>query len=433
MSVDFIAAKRTDMRTKVAAAAPRTPGPQHARLAQLSAMRNAPPAVAHPAVVLQRKVGFEFESANNENRWTFQGRNDGENWAMIKHTKAILVPMASGLGGLSADNGAVEMVTSPLSNWGQVTAAISGLLGMVGTYQNATKVLEGGANDAARAHTHKEQNRVVGKASFQAKPQATLGVAMENIEALFDKLLAMGKRPQSPLEQNLANVVTLNATGIAVDEGKDILSRALELYRERHDPTHVINDVAALEGFMGVVLKTLYDAWSNSGRDLTDPKYAFTIMPRTDFTSMVVSLPADARASLLDLVTSGVLFTAFDEKAKRFKLNSLVFPGGYTYTKANGKPGRSKGPTVGQWLHSIFYGADPKDLLSPPPGYPRHGVNPEGLGAHGTDRDDPTLSLFELRNLTNGEIVATDAWLPLARIVSQIASEVQNDAGLRPH
>src|ERR1700750_2550550 len=70
----------------------------------------------HDATV-QRRIGFEFESVGDE-KWRFHGRDHGgEAWAPIRHTKAMLVPTASGRGGISADNGNVEMRTEPLATW----------------------------------------------------------------------------------------------------------------------------------------------------------------------------------------------------------------------------------------------------------------------------------------------------------------------------
>lgn len=376
---------------------------------------------------VQRRIGFEFESTG-DTKWRFHGRDrDDEDWAPIRHTKAMLIPTGSGLGGLSADNGNVEMRTEPLSTWAEVDSTIDELAGMVTTYRDATTVLAGATNTGAKAGTGKDQNRVVGRATFPAKPQASLGVSMMNIPNLFEALTKLATTAKSgSLGEAVANPTTLYQTAASVEQGQNVLIIALEMYRANVDPHFNIEGVAELEGFMAIVFKTLWDAYSNSGNALTDPKYAFPIMARTDFTSMVRSMPAEARASMMKLMEPGYIEAAFERLG--FALDVPVFPGGYTTEDAK----RSKGPTKRAWLRSIFYGDDPKDLLSPAPGYPRHGAHPEGMGAMREDNVDPSLAIFELRNLTNGAVILPDQWKPLARIVATLAADTQDDEGLRP-
>jgi hypothetical protein len=378
---------------------------------------------------MQRKVGFEFESAADPS-WRFQGRDDAdEDWTPINHTKAMLVPLASGLGGISADNGKVEMRTEPLTTWTEVNATIDGLTGMVDAYAARATELAGGINLAAKAHTNKNFNRVVGRNDLMpAKPQATLGVAMANMNDLFDEFQRLGRTATSgSLQEDFANPTVLYQMSISATAAQDILSDAADVYRASiRNPDYQFEDVASLEGLLTIIIKTIYDAYSNSGRDLTDPKYAFPLMARTDFTSMVGSMPAVARADIMKLWECGGLLAAFGRQ--KLPVEEHMFPGGYTM--ANRK--RSKGPTIGAFLTSIFTGDDPKDLLSPPPGYPRHGLNPEGIGAYGADRTEPNLALFELRNLTNGKVIAANQWKPVARLVSALAATTQSDDRLRP-
>lgn len=352
----------------------------------------------------------------------------------------MLVPLASGRGGITADNGNVELRTEPLSTWAHVDATIDELLAVVHAYKGKTTVLSDVTNTAAAKYTGKTSNRVVAQDEFPSKPQATLGVAMSNIETLFEEFLSMAAdAKEGSLREKVANEVTTNAMDIVVDRGKDVLSAALDFYQTRtRNPHYIIENVGEVEGFMGVIMKTLVDAWSNSGAKLTDPKYAFPLMYRTDFKSMFASLSAQSQTQMRDLWNSDAILAGFatigDTLYKGFGLDKPVFPGGYTSeerTEAGSKK-RMKGPKVSDWLASIFTGGGGKDLLSPPPGFPPHGDHPEGLGAHGTDRNQPALSLFELRNLTNNEVVSTEQWKPLARIVSSLAANVQNDAQLRP-
>jgi hypothetical protein len=181
-----------------------------------------------------------------------------------------------------------------------------------------------------------------------------------------------------------------------------------------------------MAGALMLIIKTLWDAYSNSGPSLTDPKYAFPMMPRTDFKAMLGSLEPGSSDLLIGLWNGGAgpLAAQLDGL---YNLGSPVFFGGYK--DVNKK--KQKGPTKRQWLASIFEGANPKDLLSPPPGYPAHDTTPrpEGLGAYGADDH---LALFELRDIMGKAPIPVSAWLPLARKVAEVVAAVENDDALRP-
>ncbi|MEK8173045.1 hypothetical protein NKH77_40695 [Streptomyces sp. M19] len=128
-------------------------------------------------------------------------------------------------------------------------------------------------------------------------------------------------------------------------------------------------------GFLTVIVETL-DAASFKPREVVDPKYFFPMMPRTDFVSMRRSLSSEA-AEWLTGNLQGV-YRAIGAIGNR-GIDGPLFPGRYKE-----KP-RDPVPTRREWLDSVFTAnpAAAKDLLSPPPGYPRHEdtEEPEGIGA----------------------------------------------------
>lgn len=169
---------------------------------------------------------------------------------------------------------------------------------------------------------------------------------------------------------------------------------------------------AALRGLRAAIDMFLGDASVyKPGRGDDGPKYAFTLMARTDFVSMYQTLSAEEQAQFAEMVGLGrdrpTHFHAFD-------LRAPVFPG-------LGKGGL----TVGEWLRSIAQGRpasvlthdgydehprdrQAKDLMSPPPGYDPHDAIDQHNAAH-PDRplmkyamgmygmDEGNLALYEDR------------------------------------
>lgn len=389
-----------------------------------------------PSEAVQRKVGFEFESVG-DSKWRFQGRNDdGENWAGISNTKEILLNTGNKMAGASADNGNVEFVTRPLSTWEEVASTIGELERMVaalkeGHMNSGITELEDDDNVYAKSKTQLNKHRVNSfRSDIIARPQATIGVGMMNIGDLFAALTNMrkGTGPRSneaalQFDSAVGSVLAAYQLEASTAEANYFLTKACKDAKIDWDAQDEIVKKEA-SGFLSIIFKTLWDAYSNSGAELTDPKYAFPLMPRTDFRSMLNTLNAESQNLLKNLWTGKHLLTQIDSV---YPLKDKVFPGGYTGADKK----RYKGPTKLEWFNSIFTGAGPKDLLSPPPAYPAHASTPrpEGIGAYGADDD---LSLFELRDLGSSGNVPVENWIDIALAVSRLAARVESDVALDP-
>jgi hypothetical protein len=147
-------------------------------------------------------------------------------------------------------------------------------------------------------------------------------------------------------------------------------------------------------------------------------------MPRTHFKAMLESMQPVSRKAIQALWASGALADTF-----KFGLDQPVFTGGYSGADKKRVP-LKKRTTKGEWLQSIFADGADKDLLSPPVGY--RGLPEEGLGAMGADPLNPRLILLELRQITNGQPIGPDDWLPLARVVASIDAVQEGQPALRP-
>jgi hypothetical protein len=385
--------------------------------------------VASP--VVQRKVGFEFESTGDQ-KWRFQGRDDDdEKWAGIANTKDILLPTPSDKAGAGADKGNVEFITKPLADWETVAKTMAELETMTATIrENTPYALTAAQNTKAGEKTELAQHRIVAPADLVAKPQATIGVGAASIEGLFTALIRMNQG-QGPTEDTqalefdttIASNTLVYRMNTSLDEAKGFIATACTAAGFNF-ATLSENAQKEIVGFVTIILKTLWDAYSNSGATLTDPKYAFPLMPRTDFRSMLATLDAGARDLFVNLWQGGQLPTAINAT---YPLNGVIFPGGYTGTDAR----RHRGPTKRQWIDSIVGGQDPKDLLSPPPAFPRHSQTPrpEGLGAYSSDEE---LILFELRDLTGAGPLPPEKWVELALAVCRLVAKVEGVAALDP-
>ena len=176
----------------------------------------------------------------------------------------------------------------------------------------------------------------------------------------------------------------------------------------------------------------IYQAFSNSGKKLEDPKYAFEMMPRTDFKAMKMGLGLSGWGAMNDWIKQGFLQEAFDKWS--IPVKDPLFTGGYKDAQKK----HVQGPTREEWLNSMLSWPDnnlAKDLLSPPPGYPRHDdpthQPAEGIGTMGMDG---SLAVFELRDILNGvnKTIAADDLMKLTAEVARIVAIANDDKALMP-
>ncbi len=400
--------------------------------------RIPPPRHAAPAALRQCKVGFEFETT----AWAFEGRKGSSGpFARISNTKKILLFGANKKGGVSADNGHVEFVTVPLTSWAEVEMAYQDFCELVLRFDSGKATRFTSDEDKVAApHSGCDEHQIKGSATMDVKPQATFGVAAGSIPHLFHELQKMEeKKPKrndevGKAEQGIANKETMHGVARAYVDApavlKDANSRAVTPFPDAKTQLEV-------EGFVMILIKELVDA-GNRDAAKEDPKYAFPMMPRTDFSSMLGSLEKGAQDHLKKLwAGKDKSPLALAMTAAKLAVDSPVFVKGYL-GEDPGKKGAQKwfpGPLVGDWLDSIFSGGGAKDLLSPPQGFPSHAstMQPEGLGAMGTDPDDKKLLVFELRQPAPVEVLTKlKEWLPLMNAFCGMVAEVTGDKKLTP-
>jgi hypothetical protein len=399
----------------------------------------------HPAQApahVQRRVGYEFETTNKS--WKVH-EQVGHDWRVKTDSKKNLIPIgnAPATAHVNADNGNVEFVTEPLSTYQEVKATVERIVSRYAELksQKETVYTVGGA-------TYKV---TTGKQDSTARPQATFGVQMHNIRSLVDELARMylldhppttrtaegppAKRlrardqPGVSSEQRSEAALRGRITAVTGQGGGALRAAygdAAAILRKL--PTWpnltTVAEQEAAAGFLTVILKTIAD--SAGAKNSEDPKYMYPMMARTDFASMLLTLPDQPRGLLVQSWQNGPLDTELD--------SALKLAGG----RKNGVDSmllgtRTDNVTIRAWIDSIITpSAKGKDLLSPPPGFREHGapgVDNEGMGSLEADSVDPEKSVFELRDL-GSELLITD-YLPLALMVADLVGRATNDDQLK--
>jgi hypothetical protein len=441
--------------------------------------RAAPASTAAPRVqrkVVQRRVGFEFESTHNSG-WHFEGQRADGGWEGIGHTKAILLDTDDGRGGISADNGHVEFVTRPLTSLAEIQGTIGQLLGLRDRFRNRTTQLADDERDTARgreANQHQEIRVRVEGNGLITRPQATTGVTLADIPRLFETAMRLqrtlmrgpayavdranaaatrgeiiGGADRRTAQRLVGGDVTRNMD-LAAQQARAAYAEAvaaLGAAPPRADGVPRVPapaDPAEIIGLLTIVLYTLYAANRDAGVD--DMKYAFPLMARTDFRSMVRGMEHDAQAYLMELWDggNGPLAARLEAKLADAEvapvggaddaraMDDPMFPGGY------GADGGHvhHGPTRTAWVSSMVdstgrNAAQHRDELSPAPGYARL----EGLGALGADDQNAKLNLFEFRGLAavgQNATISSDEWLGLAEAFFRLVDFVQNPPAPAP-
>jgi hypothetical protein len=346
-------------------------------------------------VAIQRKMGFEFETAQN----TFE-KLDRKDVAYVDNKLGFR---------LEADTGHhLEFITKPYATWRNLNAAIQGAVGLAETLPNGrvTKNKDDGWMDDNIVMNIKDP-------TFRASVQSTEGVMLKNFESLMTEHLS-GDRNWDP---------------------KGIIEKSSRL--QDLDP--------GVRGLFQVII--MYIEGAQKIRPSKDgPKGHFPLMARTDFHSMYKSLKKNEQDQFRNVLESGFISTVTG-----VALDTPLFKKGYwsgTDDRGQSFIEAAEGPTLGEWLASIKLGnrdialmdkevklesgktmfkmfRDPdekynkiqkkyknkvfgtgfhkdlrrqKDLLSPPPGLDAHHLVLQkwryGMGAYPMDKD---LALFEMR------------------------------------
>jgi hypothetical protein len=383
------------------------------------------PAAAPDAHQVQRAVGFEFEVADEG--WEF--KEDGHKKS---DTKKELIKLKQDLSYVAADNGNVEFVTRPLDTLDQVRAALKDIV------EFHDRLAAGKRPYREGAYT------ITARGEGQARPQATFGIRMQDIGALVETLRRRMEQEDAPPPAKSTRL--LRSAGAGSKEQREISNRVTSglsnLQKNNERAKRIVDAVAArtadapaddsvkeVTGFLTVVMKTLDDA-GGTNEGLVDPKYFFSMMPRTDFVTMFKSM-SDAATTWLS-GHRGDVYTAMTDEG--FPVDERVFGGRYKMEVPN--DGRDWRLSRRTWLDPVLSGdaSVAKDELSPPPGYPRHTgeSTDQGLGAMSTDGEG--LSLFEMRALGRNSFdkMPKEQWTPLAEFIARLVGEATGDERLNP-
>jgi len=417
------------------------------------------------AVPVQRKVGFEFEVVDGKSTVSrvraggrLERKTDSKRALKYLNNSGGFANNKSQKAYLAADNGNVEYITDPLKDRDQVKTAV----GAITKFHAAAGSNERIAPIPSALGGGRYQVKLNRGGPHKGRPQATIGVRIANILTLFNQLtewskeqapsppaqktLPIGKKAKTDqakqeryakraelaaLRQRVADQASINAD-VAVDRANLILTE-MKPVPGNSTQAKSANKEEAL-GFIAIMLKTAIDVGHNGG-EIDDPKYYLSLMPRTDFVSMLSSLKPAVQTWLKRKLLPAIRSV---DGGKEFLDEGMMA----SYKADSGRAYTGPELTGEQWVKSILDGAPgDKDKLSPPPGYEPHKDrvakhrDPEGIGAKETDGP---LSLFEFRGFTAGgagtklEPLPVSSWLPLALVVCDLVAEVTGDENFAP-
>jgi hypothetical protein len=395
------------------------------------------------AVPVQRAVGFEFELQKGSSSVHTVTTNSGGSESLtlktdskepLKYLNASGKLASSGLAYISADNGRVEYVTEPLYTRDEVVSAVNSIV----TFH--TTPPQGRRTEDFR--TSGTDYRVMVHTGTGAKPQASIGVGLEDITTLFKELRALSEEDRTlgtkrRKKEDISRAELNRKVGLLASAGTAEAERLARLVEGSlpapADPAIDQTQENKAIGFLAIIFKITIDADQHRGATLEDAKYAFSLMSRSDFVSMFYLMNDETRDWLANNLiqtirnTPGLQTSWLNQKVIGRYHGEVPIP-------LTSPPYIYEGPTRRAWLQSIITGQPgAKDALSPPRGYLPHNTpnhTPEGMGALGTPDD---LSVFELRGLTLGKSEASvpvDSWLDLALIVTDLAAEATGDDDL---
>ncbi|MFC5804563.1 DUF4157 domain-containing protein [Streptomyces formicae] len=403
----------------------------------LAATHRAP--AVDGAVEIQRKVGFEFE--------TNMLVRAGEKPVISKNEKVF--EAASGDWYITPDASALEFVTVPFEEEGdapeleRMSKAVSEMANAFGQLHTSAKLaslMDGNAelrevlSEEGTTHQHNGNDVYVPGADRLypplAKPQATGGVGLEKMLALFKAVVSEElplKSPSNPEDvailgedpEKRADTTTLGGANPKRDAA--ILTDA-QSFADKYVTDLQSSGTGELKGLLALVFSYLLAGAQQSGRQ-DQAKYFLPLMSRMSFSAMYEALPEEAKSAFDPARILAVAGLAPDDP---------VYKEGFADHGA-GDSAKSRGPQRRQWLDSIASGGP--DLMSAGGGSTvTEGMKASSpaMGQH--HRLDPghvpgaaELVQVELRRLPGQ--VPPEEWLPVAAAIFEMFRKVQ---GTRP-
>jgi hypothetical protein len=392
-------------------------------------------APADEAVAIQRKVGFEFE--------TNMLVRAGDQPVISKNEK--IFEAASGDWYITPDASALEFVTVPFEEEGKapemerMAKAVGEMADAFSTLHTSVKLaslMDGNAelgevlSEDGTVHQHRGNDVYVPGSDrlhpALAKPQATGGVSLEKMLALFQALVEQQLPLTSPSNPEDVHILgeepeertdTTALGGANPERDAAILAdaqRFTDTYCAGLDPA----GTRELRGLLAMVYTYLL-AGAQQSRLQDQAKYFLPLMSRMSFSAMYAALPDEAKSHFVPTRVLEVASLAAGEP---------VYKHGFADHGA-GDTEKSFGPQRGKWLDSIVSGGP--DLMSAGGGSPVTAgmkASSPAMGQH--DRLDPGhtagaagLVQVELRRLPGQ--VPPEEWLPLAVTLFEMFRKVQ--------
>jgi hypothetical protein len=388
--------------------------------------------------VVQRRMGLEFETG-------LPVRNEHDHRLNYND----LVYRAPGAAGweIKADDSNLEFVTDPRSNLAELKATMSDMMGFLkdldGRVGKNQKVKVAGLRNGNVQQHKTYEIGPLSEPNMHAKPQATFGVPLEKLVALFSQaqstlLPSYGRAAwnEAPEQVTLATSQQYTLGGIT-DAGA-----LAQQYRDRIE-SQVANPSPAektsidrVTGLAALVFHHLNDFWRDQQAKDKAPyaKAILTVLHRSDFRSMYNSLDAFGKKLFQPEGIADVWWDGSD--APQLKLQKM----GKYKTHAAGFGGEKEEPHLGypldDWLNSIVGGAvsnesikdvhrwsmkdknaearKNKDLMS----RGAVGYNSPSMGLMGMDQDprfgSVRLAVVEFRELANRPPLPWKMWFNFA-------------------
>ena len=353
--------------------------------------------------VVQRKMGFEFETGAN------QFITNGQTGKRFDRKD---IAFDNGRCRLEGDSGFhLEFVTEPYDNWPQLHQAILDAKAVAEDLAQRAGLAQSGEIVVGTAENFAEDDISIriGDPTFTASVQSTEGVELSGIPGLINE----------HLHNNGAAAIGQQATA------------AIGQARQQQNLAQQAVVFPNVLGLIHALVMYIYRAQRVQGDSKDGPKAIFRLMARTDFRSQFRSLTQAERTQFkLILFGNGNADNADSRNnpithATNVALDANLFAQGY---QDEGPPQQNvAGPTLRAWLKSIATAASGRDVLSPPPGYTAHSALQGaakkfryGMGAMDMDN---TLALFEMRGYraTSGR-KNKDNWVPFAQAKYDLAA-----------